>query len=308
MPPEIAYRADAGDRLDAWLAARHKYISRSRWQDLIREGNVTVNGLVKKPNYSLREGDSVTFTIPEAKPVEILPEDIPLDVLYEDADMIIINKQAGLVVHPAPGHDDGTLVNALLHHCKDLKGIGGEIRPGLVHRLDKDTSGVLVVGKHEQALLSLANQFKTRKVEKEYVALVWGIPRKKTGTIRTLIARDPKDRKKMSVDVKEGRDALTRYAVVETYRRAALVRVRIETGRTHQIRVHMLHIGNQIVGDRVYGRSRNNDPEFKPARQMLHAAHLKLTHPVTGAAMDIEAPLPADFHACIDYFRKRVAG
>ena len=289
---------DEGRRLDAWLAARRDELSRSRWQDLIRDGNVRVNGDTRKPNYAVRPGDEVSYDIPEPKPVEILPEDIPLDILHEDADMIVINKQPGLVVHPAPGHDAGTLVNALLHHCKDLKGIGGEARPGLVHRLDRDTSGVLVVAKTQEAMVSLARQFKSRTTKKEYLALVRGVPRPSGGMIRTMIARDPNDRKKMTTKVRDGREAISHYEVEERFGvLASRVRVRIETGRTHQIRVHMTHIGHPVLGDDTYGHIKAGVLPIEPARQMLHAWRLTIKHPGTGEPMTIEAPLHADFLA-----------
>jgi len=286
----------SGVRLDAWLAEAVPEHSRARWQGLIREGRVTVNGESVKPNCKLRIDDCVRWTVPG--PVEALPqpEEIPLDILYEDRDLIVINKPAGLVVHPAAGHDTGTLVNALLHHCTDLAGIGGEKRPGIVHRLDKDTSGVMVIAKNEAAMNSLARQFKERETEKEYLALVRGEPSPPGGTVETTIGRHPVHRKKMAVNVRGGRGAVSRYEVLKNFGEVSLVRVRIETGRTHQIRVHMAHIRHPVIGDTVYGRNSS----VKAPRQMLHAARLSLTHPATGRRLTFEAPLPADMKNCMD--------
>jgi len=289
-------------RLDAWLAEEETDHSRARWQALIKEGLVTVNGKTVKPKHHLRDGDRVAWKIPE--PVEAVPqpEDIPLDILYEDHDLIVINKPAGLVVHPAAGNETGTLVNALLHHCTDLAGIGGEKRPGIVHRLDKDTSGVMVAAKNEVALNELSRQFRYRETEKEYLALVWGIPAEKRGTVRKTIGRHPIHRKKMAVNGRNGRDAVSHYDVIESFSEAALVRVRIETGRTHQIRVHMAHIKNPIIGDSVYGRARKAG--IKATRQMLHAEKLSFAHPKLDKRMLFEAPLPEDFQKVLARLRK----
>jgi 23S rRNA pseudouridine1911/1915/1917 synthase len=289
-------------RLDAWLAEEEPEHSRARWQALIKEGLVTVNGKAVKKNRHLCEGDRVAWQIPA--PVEAVPqpEDIPLDILYEDHDVIVINKPAGLVVHPAAGNETGTLVNALLHHCTDLTGIGGEKRPGIVHRLDKDTSGVMVAAKNETALNELSRQFRYRETEKEYLALVWGIPAEKRGTVRGTIGRHPIHRKKMAADVRNGRDAVSHYEVMEPLNDAALVRVRIETGRTHQVRVHMAHIKHPVIGDTVYGRARKSN--IKANRQMLHAAKLSFAHPKTDKRMLFEAPLPEDFQKVLERLRK----
>jgi 23S rRNA pseudouridine1911/1915/1917 synthase len=285
----------AGQRLDAWLTAHHPALSRARWQELIKAGSVTVDGTPRKPNHGMRPGEQVVANIPPPVEVALIAQDIALDVLFEDADLIAINKPPGLVVHPAPGHADGTLVNALLHHCTDLAGIGGELRPGIVHRLDRDTSGVLVVAKNESALQSLATQFKDRHTEKTYAALVWGLPRNPAGTIRTLIGRDPVHRQRMSAKVERGRVAISHYRVIEAFGPVALVRIDIETGRTHQIRVHLAHLGHPVVGDPVYGR-RRPDPLPAPAeRQMLHAERLRIIHPRTGQPLVLQAPWPPDF-------------
>jgi 23S rRNA pseudouridine1911/1915/1917 synthase len=245
--------------------------------------------------------------VPAPEPVELAPEDIPLDILYEDADIIVVNKPPGLVVHPAAGNPSGTLVNALLHHCKDFAGIGGELRPGIVHRLDKNTSGVLIAAKNEAAMNGLIEQFKERKVQKEYVALVWGHPEPPTGTIETLVGRSVHNRKKMSAHPATGRKAITHYKVEERFRDASLVRVRIETGRTHQIRVHMSHLGHPIVGDRQYGRARQNQLPAPASRQMLHAERLEFTHPGTGEEMELVAAMPCDMGRLLAELRKAPA-
>ncbi|HBA82526.1 MAG TPA: RluA family pseudouridine synthase [Verrucomicrobia bacterium] len=287
-------------RLDAWLATQLPDLSRARLQELIKSGQILLNGRPCKPSQTPKAGDRIDVGIPPPIPVEATAEDIPLSVLYEDADLIVVNKPAGLVTHPAPGHDSGTLVNALLHHCKDLGGIGGELRPGIVHRLDKDTTGVLVVAKNEPAMHSIVEQFKNRQVTKEYAALVWGQLAPPNGTVETLLGRNPHDRKKMSARPQQGRPAVTHYETVETWPDISYVRIRIETGRTHQIRVHMAHLGHSVVGDRQYGRARNVVLPAPADRQMLHARCLSLTHPRTGQRLELTAPIPADMQALID--------
>ena len=285
-------------RLDAYLAAAHPEISRSRWKQLIEEGQVALNGApVRKPNTALAVGDELRCSLPDPAPAGLVAADIPLAILYEDPDLIVLNKPAGLVVHPAPGHAADTLVNALLHHCSDLQGIGGELRPGIVHRLDKDTSGVLVVAKNEQAIANLVAQFSAHTVEKEYLALVWGAPKKPSGTIELPIGRHPVHRKKMAI-VSKGRAALTRYETLAAGPLASLLRVRIETGRTHQIRVHLAHLGHPVVGDSTYGRARHGLPAgLSLPRQMLHAHRLKIAHPRDGRPLECTAPPPPDFLA-----------
>jgi len=293
-----------GDRLDMWLAETVPEHSRSRWQTLIKEGRVTVNGAPCKANQKIRVGDRAEWSNPDPAPATPQAEDISLDVLFEDRYMIVINKPAGLVVHPAVGNETGTLVNALLHHCTDLTGIGGEIRPGIVHRLDKDTSGVMVVAKNEVAMTGLSRQFKERDTEKEYLTIVWGVPYGKRGTVETTIGRHPIHRKKMAANVRNGREAVSHFEVQEALGEAALVRVKIETGRTHQIRVHMAHIKHPVIGDTVYGRGRAST--VKADRQMLHAAKLSLNHPKTGKRMTFEAPLPDDMEALLKQLRSDV--
>lgn len=245
---------DKGSRFDTWLTYRHPEFSRARWQDLIKAGRVTIGGAAHKSNYSVQPGDRAEARIPPPENISLVAEDIALNVLFEDADMIVINKPPRIVVHPAPGHASGTLVNALLHHCDDLAGVGGEVRPGIVHRLDQDTSGVLVVAKNDTAMMHLSGQFKSRAAKKEYVALIWGLPSPQSGTIKTTIGRDPVHRQKMSTRSTIGRDAVSHYKVMELLGPISLVKIAIETGRTHQIRVHMNHIKHPVVGDTMYGK------------------------------------------------------
>ena len=286
----------AEGRLDAWLASQVAELSRARIQALIKEGRVTCGGAAIKSNGKPKPGQVIEIAVPALVSAEPVPENIPLDILYEDGDCLVINKPAGLVVHPAPGHAAGTLVNALLFHCRDLGGVGGVERPGIVHRLDKDTSGLMVVAKNDAAMAGFVRLFQTGGITKEYLTLVHGVPPKPSGTVSTLIGRHPAQRKKMAVVARNGKQAVTHYAVEQRFGDITLVRCRIETGRTHQIRVHMQSLGCPVVGDTVYGRTAadNRLPHF-PARQMLHATHLAFAHPVTGAAMDFTAPPPADF-------------
>jgi 23S rRNA pseudouridine1911/1915/1917 synthase len=294
MPHQIA--KVTGERLDAWLARMQSGHSRARWQTLIKEGRVTVNGNTAKPNHKLSAADRIHWDFPAPIDVELQAEKIPLHILYEDHHIIVIDKSAGLVVHPAAGNESGTLVNALLHHCTDLTGIGGEKRPGIVHRLDKETSGVIVIAKTEAAMNDLTQQFKDRVVEKEYEAIVRGIPIPSHGTIRTTIGRHPIRRKKMAVNVRNGRRAISHYKVTGAFKDAAHMRIKIETGRTHQIRVHMAYLHHPIIGDRVYGRTFR----IKAPRQMLHASHLSIAHPDTGERLTFKAPLPDDMQEILD--------
>lgn len=303
MPTHKVNESDSGQRLDQWLQQQQADTSRARIQQWIRDGHVLVNGSPQKPRYAIRGGDRVTVSPPAPAPVEVEPEEIPLDILFEDGDLVVLNKPAGLVVHPAPGHHSGTLVNALLHHCHDLAGIGGELRPGIVHRLDKDTSGVMVVAKNESAMQLLTQSFKARSVRKHYQALVRGSVTPASGRIEGLIGRDPHHRKRMSAKVARGRNAITNYCTVETYSEATLLDVEIETGRTHQIRVHMAHIGHPILGDAEYGHYRSLADGTPAPRQMLHAARLALNHPRTHLPMEFSAPLPADMRDLIQHLR-----
>jgi len=298
-------------RLDRALSERFPGHSRSALARLIEEGHVRIDGRpAKKPSQQVEADQRIEVDFPEPAPTEIEAQDLPLKVLFEDADLVVIDKPAGLVVHPAAGHRDGTLVNALLFTVKDLSGIGGEIRPGIVHRLDKDTSGVMVIAKNDEAHRKLTAAWGTDAVKKEYLALVYGTPSKDQGTIDAPIARDPRDRKRMAV-VPTGRRAITDYAVAERLRYVSLVRCRIRTGRTHQIRVHMKHIGHPIVGDPVYsGPQWRGIPDKRVqrvlaglGRQALHAHRLTLVHPRSGERISFEAPLAGDLAAVLDEVR-----
>lgn len=294
--------SDATERFDVWLAARLPNLSRARIQALIRAGDITVDGQAAREHRRLKAGQNVSVIIPAPRPAMPPAQDIPLDIIYQDADIIVVNKPAGIVVHPAAGHAAGTLVNALLHHCPDLAGIGGELRPGIVHRLDRDTSGLLVAAKNEAALNNLAGQFKNRQVRKEYLALVRGAPPAQ-GAVDAAIGRHPTQRKKMALTAK-GRPARTTFKRLALYRQAALVRLQIHTGRTHQIRVHMAHLGHPVLGDQTYGRHNAAGLPAAPARQMLHAARLGFLHPATGRPMEFAAPLPDDMRAMIRRLKK----
>ncbi|MDD5678169.1 MAG: RluA family pseudouridine synthase [Kiritimatiellae bacterium] len=300
---------DAGTRLDIWLTRQAIACpaiawSRARFQALIHSGHVTVNGRMIKEHHKICPGDIVKLEIPSPVSTALIPEAIPLDILYEDTDLLVINKPAGLVVHPAAGHSAGTLVNALLHHCGSMAAIGGEQRPGIVHRLDRYTSGIMVVAKSDRALAGLMNQFKQRTIRKNYVALVWGHPLPERGTIETLIGRHRADRKKMSARPKTGRMAITHYEISECFKDISLVRIRLETGRTHQIRVHMAHRGFSVVGDAQYGSRPARSLPVSVGRQMLHAETLAFMHPVTGKPLTFTAPWPADFKALVTALRK----
>ena len=291
----IATAEDEKLRCDAWLAARLRDLSRSRIQALLKSGAITVDGRIVAAHDKVHAGQEAIVQPPAPRPMEDQPEAIPLSILHEDEDVLVIDKPPGLVVHPAAGHADGTLVNALLHHCQDLPGIGGERRPGIVHRLDKDTSGVMVIAKTEMAMARLIKQFSKGRVDKAYTAIVHGVPHPAAGTVETLIGRHPHDRKKMSVSTVSGRPAVTHYEAIEALGDFALLRVAIETGRTHQIRVHMAHIGHPVLGDAQYGtRRRSRQPTVPVPRQMLHATQLAFIHPQTRQRVEFEAPLPED--------------
>jgi len=286
--------------LDSWLRHKLPGLSRGAIQRLIEEGHVRVNRKAVKSTHTPRAGDRVEVTIPDAKPAEAQPEDIPLDILYEDEVLLVLNKPAGLVVHPASGHESKTLVNALLHHCRgQLSGIGGVARPGIVHRLDKDTSGCMVVAKNDDTHLALSAQFASRKVEKIYHAIVCGEIARDQGEIRAAIARHSSHRKCMAVDEEFGREAHTSYRVLERLRGATLAQASLHTGRTHQIRVHFKFLGYPLVGDATYGHRQNQRLEelsgYRAPRQMLHAFHLAFIHPRTAKRLHFEAPRPEDF-------------
>jgi 23S rRNA pseudouridine1911/1915/1917 synthase len=298
---------DAGKRLDVWLASAMPGVSRARLQALIGDGQIRVDGSLIRPSMKVRAGQTVSVLIPA--PVDAVPhaEDIPLDVVYEDSHLIVVNKPAGLVVHPGAGTPRGTLVNALLGHVRDLSGVGGVLRPGIVHRLDRGTSGLLVVAKDDATHRALAAQFAGRSVEKEYLALVIGVPRARTGELTAPIGRDPVHRQRMSVRAKKGREARTTWRLEEAFDRAALLRVRIHTGRTHQIRVHLAAAGHPVAGDRTYGSQSRRGAARDALRDLthpaLHAARLTFVHPGSGQPMTFEAPLPPDLQAVLARLR-----
>lgn len=299
----VSYEAvNSGERLDVFLTEQNQDFSRSHVQKLIADGKVMVNGQQRKANFKLTAGDEITLEIPEAVEAEILPEDIPLDILYEDKDIIVINKARGMVVHPAAGVFSGTLVNALMHHCTDLSGINGELRPGIVHRLDKDTSGVMVAAKSDKAHLSLAQQIKDKTAHRIYQAIVYGNIKEEAGIIKGDIGRHPVDRKKMAI-VQEGKSAVTHFKVLERFGEYTLVECALETGRTHQIRVHMTHIGHPLVGDPKYGTNGKRKDNFSIQGQALHSMSLELDHPVTGERMTFNTELPEDMQKILRYLR-----
>jgi 23S rRNA pseudouridine1911/1915/1917 synthase len=314
----LAGDADHNRRLDAIVAAHLPDCSRSLAANLIGNHKILVDNQPKKPGYRVKFGEQIHGRIPAPEAVEYKPESIPLDILYQDNDVVVLNKPAGLVVHPAPGHASGTLVNALLHHCPDLGGIGGEIRPGIVHRLDKDTSGTMVVAKNAAALEALAKQFKDRTVRKTYLALVYGELKKDAGTIDLPIGRHPVHRKQMSTTTRKGRPAETVWQVREQFPGIALLELTLKTGRTHQIRVHCAAMGRPVVGDPIYRNRKLLKKNDKLSiaipspladqlqaipRQMLHAWRLGFVHPQTGRGMSFESPIPADMQALIDALR-----
>ncbi len=287
----------AGERLDVFVVRRVPALTRARVQRLIAGGQVAVAGHRARASLRLDAGQQVSVDVPPATDATAAAEEIPLDVVYEDSDLVAVNKPPGMTVHPSPGHTTATLVNAILAHCHDLSGIGGVLRPGIVHRLDRDTSGVILIAKNDEAHNAIARQLKERTVEKTYVALVEGTPTPAEGVIDAPIARDPRNRQRMTV-LEDGRASVTHYRLVERLPGTSLLEVRPKTGRTHQIRVHLAAIGHPIVGDRVYGK-----PSKLVARQFLHAVRIVFTHPRTGARMEIDAPLAADLEAVLRTLR-----
>jgi 23S rRNA pseudouridine1911/1915/1917 synthase len=306
--------ADTAKRLDAFLVSKTQDLTRSRVQELIKSGFVRVNHHLSKPGYRLKPGDHIEVTLPPPQPLRLDPEPVTFELIYEDPWLIVVNKPPGVVVHPAPGHFSGTLVHGLLQHCKDLSGIGGVMRPGIVHRLDKDTSGLMVVAKNDAAHVFLSGQFKTGKINKKYVALVHGIVKGQKGEIDLPIGRHPVRRKEMSVQPSKGRAAKTLWEKKEELAGLfSLLSVSPKTGRTHQIRVHLSHVGYPIVGDPVYGHRRNwwkkrfpDDPGIlsRIERQMLHAGTLGFVHPQGGDYREFTAPLPADMELVLQMLRK----
>lgn len=306
---------DDGLRLDSYIAGQIFECTRSSAAALIRKSHVQVDGKSTKPSHRVKTRERITVRMPDPEPVALTPEPIPLDILFEDRHLIVLNKSPGLVVHPAVGHASGTLVNGILYHCPNLEGIGGEMRPGIVHRLDKDTSGAIVIAKTDIALKGLAEQFKDRLVFKQYLALVHHIPKQAHGTIDQPVGRHPVDRKKMSTNSARPRAALTLWRIKERFLSAALLEIELKTGRTHQIRVHCKSIGHPLIGDPVYGirkkqlfsviNQETSHPVLKKInRQMLHAFQLGFTHPVTGKKFVFEAPLPDDIQSVIDALKK----
>ena len=286
---------DAGTRADVFLAAKLG-VSRSNMQKLLEDGRVKRGEKIIKANYKVRAGEMFVVDIPEPEPIEAVPENIPLDIIYEDDDVVVLNKARGMVVHPAPGNYTGTLVNALLYHCSNLSGINSAIRPGIVHRLDKDTSGIMIVAKNDAAHISLSQQIQSKTAVRTYLAVVRGNIKTDSGTIETQIARDKTDRKKMAVVKEGGRDAITDYEVLERFGKYTLVRCKLRTGRTHQIRVHMEYLGYPLVGDPKYSPMKT---PFGIKGQALHSHTLEFTHPRTDERMKFEAPLPEDMHKII---------
>ncbi len=292
----------AGKRLDAFLAEEIENMTRSRIQKLIQEECITVNNLSAKANYRLKENDEIDIVVPEAKECRIEAEAIPLDIVYEDDDMLVINKPQGMVVHPAAGNYSGTLVNALMAHCgRNLSGINGEIRPGILHRIDKDTSGLLMVAKNDMAHIGLSEQIKEHSLTREYIALVHGKIKEDSGTIDAPIGRDEKDRKKMTITQKNSRNAVTHFFVLERFDKYTLVRCRLETGRTHQIRVHMSKKGHPIVGDKTYGVKKEG---FSLEGQLLHAGKIGFIHPGTNEYMEFCSDIPKYFEQVLDKLRR----
>lgn len=292
---------DDGVRIDAYLRA-HTEFSRSRISALMLEGAVSVDGEVQaKPAFKVAAGQRIALAVPQTRPVDILPQDIPLDILYQDADVVIVNKPCGMVVHPAVGNEDGTLVNALLYHVHDLSGIGGEMRPGIVHRLDKDTSGLILIAKNDRAHAALSEQFKARTMEKHYRAVAFGHFSEDAGLIDAPIARHPVDRKKMAI-VPDGKPSQTEWKVMERLKSATYLDVHLLTGRTHQIRVHMHSIGHPLLGDKIYAPNIRTNVHIP--RLMLHAYSLAFTHPATGERMTLYAPLPEQFETTLEKLRQ----
>lgn len=287
-----------GERIDKYLSEQLEDMTRSYIQKLIKENMVRVNGMAVKSNFKLSASDQIEVEIPELKEPDILPENIPLDILYEDQDILVVNKPKGMVVHPAPGHYTGTLVNAIMYHCKDnLSGINGVMRPGIVHRIDMDTTGSLLICKNDRAHQALAEQLKEHSITRKYHAIVHGRLKEDEGTIDKPIGRHPIDRKKMSVHCTNGREAITHYRVLKRFQQFTYIECQLETGRTHQIRVHMSSIGHPILGDQIYGPAKC---PYKLQGQTLHAKVLGITHPTTGEYMEFDAPLPDYFQALLE--------
>ena len=292
---------EENERLDSFLAKKIRKLSRSAVARLIKEGAIVLNEKSVTANQKTKSGETFTVNIPAPEPLEAEPENIPLDIVYEDDDIIVVNKQAGLVVHPAKGNSRGTLVNALLFHCKNLSGIGGKLRPGIVHRLDKDTSGLIAIAKNDEAHHSLSEQLKSRSMGREYVAIVRGLLKKERGIINDAIGRHPQYRKKMSIRTEKPREALTEYEVIERFAEHTYVRLRLKTGRTHQIRVHLSSKNHPVLGDMLYGKQKTGLID----RPALHARKMTLIHPKSGEKMEFEASIPGDIEELLAQLRKQ---
>lgn len=302
MKEYIVSQEEKGKRLDTYIPSVDTDITRTSAQRLIEDGNILVNGKNAKVSYKIQENDKISVEIPEPKQIELKAQNIPIEIIYEDSDIIVVNKPKGMVVHPANGNSDGTLVNAIMAICKDsLSGIGGEIRPGIVHRIDKDTSGLLIVAKNDNAHVKMSEQIKNHEVKKKYIALVRGVFKENEATIDMPIGRSTSDRKKMAVN-KNGKNAITHIKVLKRFDKYTLLKVNIETGRTHQIRVHLSHIGYPIVGDYTYSNGKN---EFDVIGQCLHAQKLEFKHPITQKDMCLEAELPQYFKDILDKLKDR---
>lgn len=301
----IVDKEDARKRLDVYISEKNNTITRSYIKNLIDDGRILVNGVLQKSGYKVKELDIIMVDIPKEEVLDVVPEDIKVDIMYEDDDIIIVNKEKGMVVHPANGNYTGTLVNALMYsHKDDLSSINGTIRPGIVHRIDKDTSGILVIAKNDNAHKKLSEQFKVHSINRKYIALVKGIVKEDNFTIDLPIGRSPKDRKKMAVVYKNSRNAITHIKVLKRFYSSSvtLIEATLETGRTHQIRVHMAHMHYPLVGDEVYGKK---DPKFKVNGQMLHAKLLGIIHPTTNKYMEFESELPNYFKEVLDKLEKK---
>ena len=302
MKEYIVSQEEKGKRLDTYIPSVDTDITRTSAQRLIEDGNILVNGKNAKVSYKIQENDKISVEIPEPKQIELKAQDIPIEIVYEDSDIIVVNKPKGMVVHPANGNPDGTLVNAIMAICKDsLSGIGGEIRPGIVHRIDKDTSGLLIVAKNDNSHVKMSEQIKNHEVKKTYIALVRGVFKENEATIDMPIGRSTSDRKKMAIN-KNGKNAITHIKVLKRFDKYTLLKVNIETGRTHQIRVHLSHIGYPIVGDYTYSNGKN---EFDVIGQCLHAQKLEFKHPITQKDMCLEAELPQYFKDILDKLKDR---
>lgn len=315
-PIELIFPSDGEtERLDSFISRSVPEITRSAALRLIETGNATVNGQKQKPALKLKGGECISIIVPPPTAAEPQPEDIPLEILYEDSEVVVVNKGAGMVVHPGAGNPEGTLVNALLAHCKDLSGIGGELRPGIVHRIDKDTSGTLVVAKSDRAHNALADQFKEHTIKRVYLALVYGSPREDKGRIEAIIGRHPTERKKMSSRARHGKEAVTHWKVLARYPGVTLMRLRLETGRTHQIRVHLSEAGHPLLADELYGGGSRisglKDPVLKQliramGRQALHAKTLGFLHPITKEYLEFDTELPADMAGIVEYLESKL--